>query len=87
MRLTEALPKTAEKLYPLYFTLGEKAAGNRLLPKEIRFKLIKNMHDSALKNGLQFGACREGFSELSTRGCDGSWLLPNPKETKQCKLA
>ena len=87
MRLKEALPQTAEKLYPLYFTQGEKSAGNRLLPKELRFKLVKNMHDLALKNGMQFGACREGFPELSTRGCDGSWLLPAAKENKQCRIA
>jgi DNA repair photolyase len=87
MRLTEALPETTEKLYPLYFQQGEKAAGNRLLPKEFRFKLMKNMRDLAERNGMRFGVCREGFGELNTAGCDGSWLLPPAKEAKQCKLA
>jgi DNA repair photolyase len=87
MRLIEALPKTAEKLHPLYFVHGERLAGNKLLPKEFRYKLIKNIRDLAVKNGMQFGACREGFSELSTMGCDGSWLLPAAKEIKQCRLA
>ncbi len=87
MRLTEALPKTAEKLYPLYFKMGEKAAGNRLLPQKFRYKLMKNMRDLTVMNGMQFGSCREGFAELSTAGCDGSWLLPPAKEAKQCRLA
>ncbi len=87
MRLTEALPETAEKLYPLYFKQGERAYGNRLLPRELRFKLMKKMHDLCEQNGLRFGACREGFPELNTAGCDGSWLLPPAKETKQCRLA
>jgi DNA repair photolyase len=86
-RLTEALPQIAEQLFPLYFTVKEKASGNRLLPKEYRFKLIKNMHDTAIKNGMEFGACRESFPELSTKGCDGSWLLPATKENKQCRIA
>jgi DNA repair photolyase len=87
MRLTEALPETAEKLYPLYFQQEEKAAGNRLLPKDFRFKLLKNMRDLSERNGMRFGVCREGFGELSTAGCDGSWLLPVAKEAKQCRIA
>jgi DNA repair photolyase len=87
MRLTEALPQTAKKLHPLYFEKGEKVAGNRLLPKELRFKLMKNIRDLTVLNGMQFGSCREGFPELSTKVCDGSWLLPQAKETKQCRIA
>jgi DNA repair photolyase len=87
MRLKEAMPKTADKLRPLYFDKGEKAAGNRLLSKELRYILMKNMHDLCSQNGLRFGVCREGFPELSTAGCDGSWLLPPAKETRQCRIA
>jgi DNA repair photolyase len=86
MRLTQALPETVEKLYPLYFKQGEKAAGNRLLPKDFRFKLMKNMRDLSERNGMRFGVCREGLSELNTAGCDGSWLLPAAKEAKQCRI-
>ncbi len=87
MRLTQALPETAEKLYRLYYTEGEISAGSRLLPKELRFKLMKNIRDHAVANGLGFGVCREGLSELNTAQCDGSWLMPKAKETTQCKLA
>jgi DNA repair photolyase len=87
MRLTQALPQTAEKIHPLYYTQGETAAGNRLLPRELRFKLLKTVRDQAEANGMHFGVCREGLPELNTAQCDGSWLLPKAKETPQCKLA
>ncbi len=80
MRLTHALPETAEKLAPLYFKEGEKANGSILLPRDTRVKLMKNMRDLADSNGMRFGACREGFGELNTASCDGSWLLPKTKE-------
>jgi DNA repair photolyase len=87
MRLTQALPGTAAKLRPLYYEKGETAAGSRLLPKELRFKLLKNIRELTVANGLGFGVCREGLSELNTTQCDGSWLMPKAKETSQCKLA
>jgi DNA repair photolyase len=87
MRLTQALPQTAEKIRPLYFTQGETQAGNRLLSRETRFKLMKNIHDLAQANGIRFSVCREGLSELNTAQCDGSWLLPKAKEAPQCRLA
>ena len=36
MRLSQAMPKIAEKLKPLYFQQGEKIGGSALLPKEIQ---------------------------------------------------
>lgn len=86
MRLTETLPETAEKLSSFYFEQGEKVAGNRLLPKALRFKLMKNIRDIAEENGMRFGVCREGMIELNTARCDGSWLLPKAKEDSQSKL-
>jgi DNA repair photolyase len=79
-RLSTALPKVAEQLKPLYFTQGEKVGGNTLLPKEFRFKLLKNFRDLAARNGMRFGACREGLVELNSAPCDGSWLMPKAKE-------
>jgi DNA repair photolyase len=87
MRLTQTIPETAEKLRPLYYQQGESSAGNRLLPKELRFKLMKNIRDQAEAHGIRFGTCREGLPELNTAQCDGSWLLPKAKEIPQCKLA
>ncbi len=74
-RLSEALPKFAEKLGPLYFRMGERVGSNTLLPKELRFKLMKNIRDLATANGMKFGVCREGLPQLNTAPCDGSWLI------------
>lgn len=74
-RFSEAMPKIAEKLKPLYFERGVKVSGYTLLPKELRYKLLKNIRGLAKKNGMKFGVCREAFSQLNTGSCDGSWLL------------
>jgi DNA repair photolyase len=79
MRLTQALPQVAEKLKPMYFQQGEKIGGNTLLPKEVRFKLLKSVRDLAMANGMKFGVCREGLTGLNTAPCDGSWLMPKVK--------
>lgn len=78
-RLSVAMPQIAEKLKPLYFKEGERVGGNILLPRDMRFKLIKSMRDLANANGMKFGVCREGFERLNTAACDGSWLLPKAK--------
>ena len=83
-RLKLALPKTAETIAPLYFGRGEKVGGNLLLPKSIRFKIMKKISELVQTHGLMFGVCREGFNELNSASCDGSWLLPKIKESKIC---
>jgi DNA repair photolyase len=87
MRLTKTLPKTLEALKPLYFQQGERVGGSTLLPKEFRYKLLKSIRDLAVANGMQFGVCREGLTQLNTAACDGSWLMPKDKEAKQRRLA
>ncbi len=79
MRLSQALPKVAEQLKPLYFKQGERIGGSTLLPKEFRFRLLKGIHDLAKVNGMKFGVCREGLAQLNTASCDGSWLMPKAK--------
>ncbi len=79
-RLACAMPKVTEKLKPLYFQQGEKVGGNTLLPKELRFKLLKNLRDLAVAQRMKFGVCREGLAGLNTAPCDGSWLMPKAKE-------
>ena len=75
-RLSEALPKVAEKLNPLYFQQGERIGGNTLLPKDLRLKLLSNVRELAVSKGMKFGVCREGLPKLNTAACDGSWLIP-----------
>lgn len=74
-RLSLALPKTAEKLKPLYFEKGERIGGYLYLPRDLRLRLMENLALMAKKYGLRFGVCREGFKGLNTAACDGSWLL------------
>ncbi len=78
-RLSLAMPLVAEKLKPLYFKEGERVGGNILLPRDMRFKILKGIRDLADAEGLRFGCCREGFERLNTAACDGSWLLPKAK--------
>jgi DNA repair photolyase len=74
-RLKAALPRPAQKLEKLYFANGERIAGHVYLPKDLRFRLMKNVRDLAKKHGMKFGTCREELSLLNTAMCDGSWLL------------
>lgn len=74
-RFTMTMPQAAEKLKPLYFEKGEKRSGYTFLPRELRLKLMKNVRQKAEENGMKFGVCREGLSQLNTASCDGSWLL------------
>jgi DNA repair photolyase len=79
MRLTSAIPHMTEKLKPLYFVEGEKIGGSALLPKDLRYKILKAIRDLADSKGMKFGVCREGLAQLNTATCDGSWLMPKPK--------
>jgi DNA repair photolyase len=74
-RFSAALPKTAERLRPLYFEKGEKLGSYVVLPKELRLKLMKAVRDAVTSFGMRFGTCREGLSYLNTATCDGSWLM------------
>ena len=74
-RFSRALPKIAEKLKTFYFEKGEKISGYVYLPRDLRFKLMRNVAMLADRYCVKFGTCREGLSHLSTAVCDGSWLL------------
>ncbi|MBX5321944.1 MAG: radical SAM protein [Candidatus Bathyarchaeia archaeon] len=74
-RLNLAMPKTAEKLKPLYFEKGEKIGRYTYLPKSLRLKLMENLAKLAKRYGLKFATCREGLKGLNTATCDGSWLI------------
>jgi len=76
-RFSTALPKTAEKLAPFYFTKGEKKGSYIYLPKDIRFRLLEKVGCLAEKYGMKFGTCRDELAHLNTATFDGSWLLDN----------
>jgi DNA repair photolyase len=74
-RFSNALPRTAEKLKPLYFEKGEKIGRYIYLPEDLRLKLMENTAILAKSYHVKFGTCRENLSQLNTATCDGSWLL------------
>ena len=85
-RLAAAFPKEMEVLKPLYFSKGARVAGNVLLPKDYRFKLLKGVRDCVEAHGMRFSVCREDLAELNTAACDGSWMMPQQEEAKQRRL-
>ncbi|MEM3789233.1 MAG: radical SAM protein [Candidatus Bathyarchaeia archaeon] len=74
-RLSLAMPKTAEKLKPLYFEKGEKLGRYTYLPKTLRLRLMEDLAQLAKKYGVKFATCREGLKGLNTATCDGTWLI------------
>jgi DNA repair photolyase len=73
-RFSQRFPKTAEKLWSLYFEKGERIGRSTYLPRDLRFNLMKMMKGLAEENNLKFGCCREGFN-LNSAVCDGSWVI------------
>jgi DNA repair photolyase len=71
-RFSQTFPETAKRLQPLYFEKGERIGGYRYLPKELRYNLMKTLKAQVEQMGMSFGACREGFPQLSTMTCDGA---------------
>jgi len=74
-RFGSAFPGVARKLGQLYFVKGERFGRSFYLPKSLRSKLMRRMKELVERFGMRFGCCREGFPELNSAPCDGSWLL------------
>ena len=74
-RFSSVFPEIAKQLEPLYYERGERIRGYRYLPREIRYSLMRKVKEITEQNGMKFGTCREGLSQLNSAICDGSWLL------------
>jgi DNA repair photolyase len=74
-RFAQAFPTMAKSLKPYYFEKGERIGHSLYLPKEIRQRIITNVKALVEDEGLKFSSCREGFSQLDSATCDGSWLI------------
>ncbi|MBP7088070.1 MAG: radical SAM protein [Candidatus Omnitrophica bacterium] len=59
----------------LYWQEGEKIRGYIYLSRFFREKLIQEVRQITLQEGLGFSSCREGFELFNTLSCDGSSLL------------
>ncbi len=75
-RLTRAFPDKASMLKELYVNKGERIRGSYYLPRRLRYEMLTTIRNLALKKGIGFSVCREGFSNLNTApSCDGSYLI------------
>jgi DNA repair photolyase len=75
-RLNHAFPKQGIKIEKLYREKGKSINRSWYLPKDIRFRLMKRVYDSAKINGLKFNMCRENLDLVrDSPSCDGTHLL------------
>ena len=74
-RVTGVFKDTSQKLREIYYQNGEIVRGIRYAPKELRFKILKNIRDVANKYNIPFSVCREGLPLNTAKTCDGSHLL------------
>jgi DNA repair photolyase len=67
---------------------GEWFSGYKYLNQAKRWKILNELKEIALQNGLKFATCREGFPQLNTAICDGSAYCRQPLERflKQKKI-
>ena len=77
-RIIEAFPELEKKYRELYRIRGERLYGYRYLPLEVRKRILLTVREEALRLGMEYATCREGFAHLHTAPtCDGSHLIPN----------
>jgi len=74
-RLTQTFPSLTKSLQILYFDKGVKIGRSFYLPKMIREKILKKVKVLVEDEGMKFSCCREGFPQLNSATCDGSWLV------------
>lgn len=76
-RLTEMFPEIIPRIRELYFQRGERIHGYIYAEREYRLKVMSLVKEAAEREGLTFATCREGLSQLHTRGvnCDGTHLV------------
>jgi len=70
-RMKAKFPELMEKLAPLY---RERIGGYLYLPKDLRFRILREARRLVLERGMTFGSCREGYVSWPT--CDASHLVP-----------
>ncbi len=73
-RLAQAFPALAQKLRPIYFNKGERIGRSIYLPRQMREEMLTKVKRLVEKERMRFSVCREGFPQLNSATCDGSWL-------------
>ncbi len=73
-KISSAFPEAGEAL-EILFQRGSRMPGSLYLPVDVRRSLMQRVKDNALKVGITFSTCREGFPSDPGINCDGSHLL------------
>lgn len=74
-RLTLSFPEISDRLRDLYVRNGVSIRGYRYLEAAMRYRLLKEVVEEALKLGMSVSVCREGFPNLiRSESCDGTHL-------------
>jgi DNA repair photolyase len=74
-RVAQAFPMAAKSLSTLYFDKGERKGRTLYLPRSIRKGILEKAKEFVEEEGMRFACCREGFPQLNSATCDGSWLI------------
>ncbi|MEM1515296.1 MAG: radical SAM protein [Candidatus Bathyarchaeia archaeon] len=65
-------PELSRKITEFYVD-GEWVRGYKYLRRDLRLKILSSLKEIVQKYGLEFATCREGFPQLNTTLCDGSY--------------
>lgn len=65
-------PKLSERMEKIYAD-GEWIRGYKYLRRDLRLKILKDVKFLVEEHDLKFAACREGFPNLNTVICDGTF--------------
>jgi DNA repair photolyase len=71
-RMMGSFPEYKDIWHKLYILMGEKVGRYMYLPSTLRERLINEVKNLTLEEGLDFSSCREGLNYLNTKLCDGS---------------
>ncbi len=75
-RVLEAFPELEERYRRMYVREGVWMHGYWYLQAEARRRILEAVREVAVRLGLGFATCREGFNTMNTAGsCDGSHLI------------
>lgn len=80
MKIVKGLPQLMRSVNPhLYsrlmkiYSSGEWIGGYKYLNRNLRLGILKTLKAIVQEYGLEFATCREGFPELNTTICDGTF--------------
>ena len=82
-RLAKAFPDLASSIESLYFVEGNRIGRSFYLERKLRKKILESVKTCVEDSGMKFSVCREGYPQLSSAVCDGSWLISDSVKIRQ----